>query len=163
MKRPRVTGALAIRRYRPADAERVRAVHEAALRASPVEFVPDAPADADLREISARYLDAGGEFLVGEVGGEIVAAGGFRPRGDAAELRRLRVHPDHQRRGYATRLLSRLEARAADAGFDALALETDERLTAARELYAARGYEEVGRESRPATDADRVRYRKKLE
>lgn len=60
-----VAEALTLRRYEPADADRVWAVHERALRASPLPFVEDAPADEDLTEITDRYLEAGGEFLVG--------------------------------------------------------------------------------------------------
>jgi len=102
-------GELAVGRYEPGDADRVWTVHERALRASSLTFVEDAAADEDIAAISERYLDAGGEFLVGLVDGEIVATGGFRPRGsEAVEIRRMRVHPDHQRRGYGarTRILS---------------------------------------------------------
>lgn len=150
--------ALSIRRYEPADADRVLAVHEQAIRASPISL-SDAPDDADLREIPERYLDAGGEFLVGTVEGEVVAIGGLQPRDGAAEIRRMRVHPDHQRRGYGERLLSELESRAAELGFDRVRLETNENLTAARRLYEQRGYELVA--SNP-DGGETVRYRKAL-
>ena len=163
--RSRAVTDLTLRRYRPADADRVWAVHEAALRASPLEFVEDAPADADLREIEATYLDAGGEFLVGVVVGRVVAVGGFRPADgddDAVEIRRMRVHPDHQREGYGGRVLSALETRARDRGFDAAVLETNERLAAAQRLYERRGYEVVGRDTRPVTGDEFVSFRKEL-
>lgn len=154
---------LAIRRYEPADAERVWTVHERALRASPLTFVEDAAADADIAAISERYLDAGGEFLVGEADGEIVAIGGFRPRGEeSVEIRRMRVHPDHQRRGYGARMLAALEARARDRGFERAVLETNERLTAARNLYEGRGYEEIDGGTDASSGDEFVRYRKEL-
>lgn len=158
-----MTADVSVRRFRPDDADRVWAVHEAALRASPLEFVADAPADADLREIERRYLDAGGEFLVGVVDGGVVATGGFQRAGDdAVEIRRMRVHPDHQREGVGSRMLEALESRARDRGFGAATLETNERLAAARALYERHGYAEVGREPHPVTDDEVVSFRKEL-
>lgn len=152
---------LAVRRYDPSDAERVWTVHELALRASPVPFVEDAPADEDLTAISDRYLDVGGEFLVGIADDEIVAIGGFRPSGDdEAELRRIRVHPEYRRRGYGERIVAALERRASRRGIGRLRLRTNERLTAARALYEKRGYEELRREPRPDTGDEMIAYRK---
>lgn len=144
MSRDDATEEFAVRRYRPADAERVWGVHEAALRASPLPFVEDAPADEDVANVAESYLDGDGDFLVGEFGGVVVATGGYR-QVDArtAELRRLRVHPDYQRRGFGERLLSALETRVARRGFDAVVLESHEALAAARRLYESRGHERV--------------------
>lgn len=154
---------LTVRQYRPADAERVWDVHELALRASPLEFVEDAPADEDLTEISERYLDPGGEFLVGLTGDEIVAIGGFQPReDDTAEIRRIRVHPEYQRRGYGEQLVVELEERARESGFDRIVLDTNGRLTAAQKLYEKRGYEETRRETHPELGDEFVYYQKEL-
>lgn len=73
---------LTIRRYKPSDSDRVWTIHERALRTSPLEFIEDAPADRDITEISEQYIDANGEFIVGLVNDEIVAIGGFQPKGD---------------------------------------------------------------------------------
>lgn len=155
--------ALTVRRYRPADVAAVWAVHERALRASGLEFVEDAPVDADLTAIRARYLDRDGEFLVGLADDRIVAIGGFRPRDDeTVEIRRMRVHPDHQRRGFGRRLLTALEGRARDRGFRSAVLETNERLHAAMAFYEARGDDEAGRETHPATGDTFVTSRKVL-
>lgn len=153
-----------IREYEPDDAAAVWAVHERALRASPLTFVEGAPADDDLRAVEERYLDPNGAaFLVGTVDGAVVATGGYRRADDATvEIRRMRVDPDHRRNGHARRVLDRLEARAAAEGFDRAVLETHEVLTAARALYESAGYEETGRRPRPAGDAALVRYAKRL-
>jgi ribosomal protein S18 acetylase RimI-like enzyme len=164
---------LSIRRYEPEDAEAVWAVHERALRASPIDFVENVPGDEDLRAIPEEYLDAGGEFLVGTVSGEVVAIGGYQPTGDGvaddgttddsvAELRRMRVHPDHQRNGYGETLLTRLESLAAERGFDRVVLETNEHLTAARTLYETRGFEQFETATHPESGEQVVRYRKEL-
>lgn len=154
---------LTLRRYDPADAERVWTVHELALRASPLAFVEDAPADEDLTAISDRYLDVGGEFLVGIADADIVAIGGFQPRGDdEAELRRIRVHPEYRRRGYGERIVAALERRASKRGIERIVLTTNERLTAAQTLYEKRGYEKVRREPQSTAGDRMVEYRKDI-
>ena len=156
-----MSSELAVRRYEPADRERVWEVHERALRASPLEFVENAPADEDLTSVSETYLESDGEFLVGCVEDEIVAVGGYQPRGDeTVEIRRMRVHPDYRRRGYGTELLRALENRARASGFDRFVLETHERLTAAQRLYERCGYEELEREPHPVTGDEFIRYEK---
>lgn len=149
-----------VRQYEPADRQQVWAVHERALRASPIAFVEDAPADRDLTAIEEQYLDQG-TFLVGLVGDDIVAIGGFQRAGETAEIRRLRVDPDWQGQGYGSRLLSALERRAQERGVDRLVLETNAQLRAARRLYESTGYKETGRETRESGDVV-VAYRKPL-
>lgn len=151
---------LAIRPYEPTDADAVWRVHEAAIRASPIPFHPDAP-DTDLRDVRAAYAD--GAFLVGLVDAAVVATGAYRPVDESTvELRRMRVHPDHQGRGYGRRMLAELERRAAAAGAGTVVLETHERLAAARGLYEDEGYRETGRESLPVGDDELVAYAKEL-
>lgn len=148
---------LTVREYRPSDDEAVWTVHEKALRASPISFVEEAPADEDLRNVEAAYDD--GTFLVGVHEGTVVAVGGFEWRSDdAVEIQRVRVHPDHQRRGFGRRLLDALEARAVQRGARRAVLETHERLAAARKMYEERGYREVDREPMPGGDFDVIRY-----
>lgn len=154
---------LTVRRYKFSDAEEVWTVHELALRASPLEFVEDASADEDITEISECYLDEGGEFVVGLIDDEIIAIGGFQPQeDDTAEIRRMRVHPDHQRQGYGERLLATLEERAREQGFSRIILDTNEHLTAAQKLYEKRGYEETHREAHPVIGDTFVYYRKSI-
>jgi len=152
-----------VRRYRAADAAAVWRVHERALEASPIPFLDGAPGDEPLRDVSAHYLEDGGEFLVGVLGDEVVATGGYQPADDrTVEIRHVRVHPDHQRRGYGRRVLAELEARAAEAAYDRAVLFTNVRLRAARRLYEASGYEATGRERDEETGHALVHYRKSL-
>ncbi|MCT9094714.1 GNAT family N-acetyltransferase [Haloarchaeobius sp. HME9146] len=145
-----------IRRYRPADHERVLALHEEAMR-QVGSFVEGAP-DADLAKIESSYLDSGGEFLVGEVDGRLVAMGAFRPadgyvteflddlRDGAAELKRMRVDPAHQRQGYGSQLLDALERRARAQGYTELVLDTSPKQEGAQRLYESHEFEQVRRE-----------------
>jgi GNAT superfamily N-acetyltransferase len=126
---------LKIRRYEPEDRETVRRLHDVALR--------DAGAHAEDED-----LEGGGEFLVGLYEGWIVAMGALRPMGPGrAEIKRMRVEPDFQRRGFGQQVLTALEERAAALGYTRLHLDTTVRQRAARGLYARNGYREVRRGS----------------
>lgn len=131
---------LTLRRYRPEDAPRVWELHTTALAAIRA-LAPPGPHDADLQAIEAVYLDAGGEFLIGELDGEPVAMGAIRPLGDGrGELKRMRVNPAHQGRGFGQAMLGALERRAGELGLSALVLDTAVRQTAAIALYRKNGY-----------------------
>ena len=132
-----------VREFRPADAAAVWRVHECAFRASRLPFEDDPELERDLGEPTAHYVGGDGTLLVGDE--RLVALGASVPVDETTvEFRRLRVDPDHQRRGYASRLLGELRARAVADGFETVVLETDERLRAARALYESRGYEQTG-------------------
>ncbi|WP_254530694.1 GNAT family N-acetyltransferase [Natrinema gelatinilyticum] len=149
---------LAIRRYRPADGSRVRELHETAMR--DVGAYVEGVSDEDLQRVTESFLEAGGEFLVGEVEGRIVAMGVFRPIDESAyittyvptladatvEVTRMRVAPDAQRRSYGRQIYRELERRARSRGFVQAVLDTRPKQTAARGLYEAEGFEAVSRE-----------------
>ncbi|MFB6150538.1 MAG: GNAT family N-acetyltransferase [Haloarculaceae archaeon] len=161
-----------VRRYEPADEAAVRRVHERALLDAGTDPA-DVPGTADLGWIEAAYVEPGGEFLVAEADGEVVATGGLvvddrgGSGGDDAddpvegELFRLAVDPDHQREGYGTAVLDGLEAAARERGVDRLALTTARRQAAATEFYPARGYERVGRERHG--EYELIRFEKRLD
>lgn len=162
-----MAGELALRRYERADAEAVWTLHERSLQADGWEFAEEVPPETPISEVAPEiaetFLERDGEFLVGHVDGELVAIGGFVPVDDGTvEIRRMAVHPDHQRRGYGERLLVELEERAAAAGYRCVTLETFERLEAAQALYEAHGYTERVRERHERTGDDRIRYDKEL-
>jgi GNAT superfamily N-acetyltransferase len=88
---------------------------------------------------------SGGDFLVDDDDGRIVAMGALRPvRPALAALKRMRVHPDAQRQGRGRAMLRALEQRARDLGFQTLVLDTTELQVAARALYTSNGYVQTG-------------------
>jgi len=143
---PASTSPLLLRRYEPGDEAAVCALHERALRQ--VEAFLLGPWNDDLHDIPAVYLNHGGEFLVGVIDGRIVAMGALR-RTDAerAELKRMRVDPACQRRGYGRAMLLALEERAREIGYQLLHLNTTARQTAAIHLYRTHGYHQTGRKT----------------
>lgn len=161
---------LAIRRFESGDGPAVRALHERALRAVDAYHEEFAHLDTDLSRVEAAYLGAGGEFLVGERDGKVVAMGGYWPADEetrppapdrpTAELKRMRVEPEHHRRGFGTALLDALEVRAREDGFEAVVLDTSVGQSGAQAFYEHHGYERVGREEFRWTTL--VYYRKGL-
>lgn len=136
---------LTIRRYREADRAAVWRLHNVALQGVGAH-AGNGPWDEDLHDIARVYLEAGGEFLVGEVGARLLAMGGLR-RLDAetGEIKRMRVEPGWQRRGFGRAILGALEAHARRLGYARLRLDTTVGQTAAQGLYAAAGFRPVGR------------------
>ncbi|GAB3437623.1 GNAT family N-acetyltransferase [Phycicoccus ginsengisoli] len=102
----------------------------------------DSPVDA--REFAAPL----GCFLLGSVGGEPVAMGGWRMRpeltdvvgGRSAEVKRMYVADSARRQGHARRVLGALEQTAREAGAELLVLETGTMQPEAIALYEAAGY-----------------------
>lgn len=156
--------ALRIRRYRRPDREVVMRLHRIGLAQVGLRPGDGVYYDDDLPRIQEVYLDDGGDFLVGEIGGpegQVVAMGAVRRLDEAAaEAVRLRVHPAHQRRGYGRAMLRAVEARAAELGYRTLRGDTTERQTAAIALYAEFGWREVGR--RTVGDNVTIDYEKTL-
>jgi GNAT superfamily N-acetyltransferase len=111
-------------RYQPEYQEPLLALHRSAMEGFSTGMTRDEE-EADLLTIEATYLRSGGEFLVGFSNQMLVAMGGFqRFRSSTAELRRMRIHREHQGRGYGTHLLHELERRAHQSGIGTLQLET---------------------------------------
>ncbi len=142
---PTKTQPIAIRRYRPGDREAVRDLHDAALN-DVGAHLGTGPWDADLDAIESVYLENGGEFLVGVLGGEVVAMGALRRDPDGrAWITRMRVSPHLQGQGIGQTLLDGLHRRAVDLGYTTLHLDTTVGQVAAQRLYEKNGYRETGR------------------
>lgn len=146
-----MTDSLVLCQYRPADNDRVRELHATALRAAGgfVEGVPE----PDLDAIEETYL-TNGDFLVGEIEDRIVAMGTFRPAQGyvtefldcsetTAELKRMRVDPDHQRQGYGQTVYEELEHRARERGLTELVLDTTPPQVGAQRFFETNGFDQV--------------------
>jgi len=131
-----------VRRYEPGDEAAVKGVFERAMRAAGTDPA-DVPGSRDLGWIEAAYIETGGEFLVVEVDGDVVAAGGLVVD-DVAELFRIAVDPVHQREGHGSRLLAALEAAARERDADRVVLTTASRQASAVAFYPKHGYEQTG-------------------
>ena len=94
-------------------------------------------------------------------GGTVVGIGALRVLPDGTgELKSMRTHPDHLRRGVAAALLDRLVAEARGLGLTALRLETGSgpAFEPALSLYRARGFVD----GEPFGDYERSRFNRFL-
>lgn len=135
---------LTIRRYQEADHDQVWNLHKLALLASGA-FVESGLWDDDLHHVEQVYIDSGGEFLVGLCDDQMVAMGALTINDSKAEVKRMRVHPDHQRQGYGQAILQQLEQRARQLGFRTMQLETTMQQEPAQHFYRKNGYTEIKR------------------
>ena len=150
-----------IRRYVPPDQEDIEHLHVIALQQAGA-YLGRGPWDDDIYAIEEVYLKRQGEFLVGECDGLLVAMGAFRRTSSTrAEIKRMRVHPDYQQRGFAQLILNELEARARTLGYTTLHLDTSTVQIAAQRLYEKNGYREVGRKK--YQHFENILYEKELE
>ncbi len=95
----------------------------------------------DLLDIVEHYFNNNGDFIVGLENNKIIAMGAIRKiNTGTAEIVRMRVHPDYQKKGYGDEILLYLESIALKNNYKELVLETDERLINAIKLYIKRGY-----------------------
>lgn len=128
-------------RAEPADGAPSRALWDEymALVASRVQgFRPSARIFAT----PEAFTGPGTAWLVGYEGGAAVCCGGLRPLPEdgVCEIKRMFVSATARRRGFARRLLTELEGRAAALGYTRVRLFTTAVLVEAQALYAATGY-----------------------
>jgi ribosomal protein S18 acetylase RimI-like enzyme len=135
---------LDIRPYLDADKDAVWRLHNEAL-AGTGAHAGNGAWDSDLHEIPKYYIHAGGLFLVGVLEIRIVAMGAVK-RLDSitGEIKRMRVSPDCQRRGYGSALLATLEQQGRNLGITRFVLDTTDIQVAAQGLYENHGYRETG-------------------
>ncbi len=124
-----------IRRAGPADVETVAEIEHLAFGAS--AWSARLVAEELARPDATVLLWHGSGGPEGYVGVRVLAG--------EAEIFTIAVRPDRRRAGIATALLDAVESLVRSLGAEAVHLEVAEDNAAARALYTARGYREVGR------------------
>lgn len=149
---------LSIRQYRSADHKHVLQLHVEPMDDVDAFVEGDDKLDADLEDIELAYLDRGGDFLVGEINGQIAAMGAYKPPSEyftqflgdlpekTAEITRMRVASESQGQGFGEKIYDELEHRARDDGFETLILDTTHRQKAAQGLYEKKDFREIERQ-----------------
>ena len=128
------TPVLRIRPMTVADLPAVQLIERAS-------FTTPWPAHAYRQELEANRL---AQYLVGTIGGEMVAYGGIWLMVDEAHVTTFAVHPRYRRRRIGERLLLSLMDLAADRSAREATLEVRLSNLAARRLYEKYGFRPVG-------------------
>jgi ribosomal protein S18 acetylase RimI-like enzyme len=160
VEKEQLTKAIDIRRYQAKHQEQVWNLHNAALH-DVGAHLGNGPWDEDLKNIETQYLKNNGDFLVGLIDDNVIAMGALRRVDeDVAEIKRMRVHPEYQRRGYGQLMLLQLESRAMQLGYKKLVLDTTTKQVGAQRLYEKNGFTEYGMTKVGPFDV--ILYRKEL-
>lgn len=134
---------LVIRQYELSDKKAVFKLHVRALKNEDAYLYAGKWED-DFENIEGIYLNNRGEFLVGLINNKIVAMGGLRKKTeDIVELRRMRVDPAFQRKGFGQMILDVLEKRAKELGYKTVELDTSIKQVPAQKFYERNGYKLV--------------------
>lgn len=100
--------------------------------------------DGDATPIDpAQFSPPYGMFLVAWLDGAAVGCGGWRARGEDAEIKRMYTAPEARGRGVARAVLTALQDTARDAGKRRTILETGDKQPEAIALYESRGYQRI--------------------
>ena len=102
----------------------------------------------EIASLPGDYAPPAGQLLLAYVGGELAGCGALRRFADAddanaCEMKRLYVRPAYRRFGLGRLLAQALLDEARGAGYSVMLLDTLDDMEAARELYAALGFEEI--------------------
>jgi GNAT superfamily N-acetyltransferase len=99
----------------------------------------------DLLRPEQSFPPPGGFFTIEDERGRVGACAALDfPEQGVAELHRVYVRPDLQRRGLGRRLSEAMLARAAEAGATRMILYSDTRFTGAHAMYQRLGFTRVG-------------------
>jgi ribosomal protein S18 acetylase RimI-like enzyme len=106
-------------------------------------FGPQSP-DRTSTVVGEEMAPPDGAFVVLYEDGQPVAGGGLRRLDeDVAEIKRMFVEPAARGRGHGRRVLSELEAVAAELGYRRLRLDTAQSMTTAIALYRSAGFVDI--------------------
>jgi ribosomal protein S18 acetylase RimI-like enzyme len=137
-----LTKQITIRRFEPRDQKAVFNVYCSTLEKLGLLTVSRV---RNFEDIQKTYLEKNyGDFLVGEVDGQIVATGGYSTNEEnpgVAVIRRMYTLPDHQGQGVGRKILEQLEKEIkSKPQFKKMELFTAKEMTNAQQLYEKMGF-----------------------
>jgi putative acetyltransferase len=141
------------RDYRPTDAVAFASLNRAWIE----EFFVFEPSDAaQLDDVNASIIDAGGFIAIAEHGDEVIGCGALIPAHDVPvpladlsvmEVSKMAVSPTHQGNGAGKAVLVALVNEAKRRGVDLLRIDTHSKLTPAITLYEKIGFTHMANEA----------------
>ena len=132
---------ISVRPATNADCEKVKALVFGVLREYGLQSEPDGT-DADLNDIEANYIKAGGLFeILEDAQGNLLGTGGLFPiDAETVELRKMYFDKSLRGRGFGKKMLERMIERARELKFKKIYLETASVLREAIGLYEKYGF-----------------------
>jgi len=135
---------MTIREFKVADQENVAKLQDEFM----LEFFPEFRSDprqyqwnADIYHIDEHYSQRGGRFWVIEEDHEIVGFGGFRlVSPTVAEIKRVRLRSSCRGKGLGKAIVETIEYYCREHKIAKILVDTDERLSIAKNMYARLGY-----------------------
>lgn len=135
---------LIIRAARPSDAPEVAHLYKHSVRCNKRGFIQDFNFHGSLWTRSREWRAAGGELLVGRVSGELAGIGALAPVDlTTAEVCKLHVDPQYQRRGIGEAIALALIELANERRFGRLILHVTKTQSSAIRLYQRLGFVET--------------------
>lgn len=99
----------------------------------------DETLNPDLNNIALSFAE--GCFLVGEIDGELVATGGYKPYdNETVKIERVFIHLKFRRLGLASQLINALFSEAKKAGYKRVVLETTSDWQGAIDFWLRNGF-----------------------
>ncbi len=127
----------------PVDAEAVRALFREYQEGIGIDLAFQ-DFEGELATLPGKYAEPAGVVLLLLGDGAAVGCAALRPfEGDDAEMKRFYIRPAHRGRGAARVLAAELVARAHEAGYARLLLDTIPGMEAAQRLYASLGFRDI--------------------
>ncbi|OXM82514.1 GNAT family N-acetyltransferase [Paenibacillus rigui] len=137
--------SIIIRQYQQTDQEMVMKLHVEGLNQFSAS-IGNPFLDKDIEHIEDSYIHNNGEFFVGLMDNRIVSMGAYRKYdNDSAEIKRIRIDQEYQRKGIGQLILTALEKSAKEKGYKRLILDTTIKQFPAIKLFERNGYKETNR------------------
>ena len=100
--------------------------------------------EQELAELPGKYAPPEGRLLLAFQDGQLAGCVALRKIGEGVcEMKRLFVRPDCHGKGLGHRLIDQVVKEAREIGYQRMRLDTLERLTSARALYASFGFVDI--------------------
>jgi ribosomal protein S18 acetylase RimI-like enzyme len=138
-----------IRPYQATDNESLWKLYKSCFAGDDTSYpIEIGPWDEDLNNIEESYLQCGGQFLMLYDQSNLLGMGAFlRVDDTTAKIMRMRIHPDHQRKGIGSMIYRQLELEAKNMGYKQFILDVHMGLANAQSFYKKVGFEKSGKKT----------------
>lgn len=140
-----ISDSIVFRHFKKGDTKKIIELHKIALMETGA--YASGPWNDDMKNIEKVYIKPGGCFVLIEKSSNIIAMGALKIiNSKEAEIKRMRVEPAIQRKGYGQIILDYIISFAINNKIKRLILDTTELQIPAQEFYKKNNFTEYGRD-----------------